>query len=324
MDQRDIVTVTLNPALDLATSATDIRPGPKLRCAPPQSDPGGGGINVSRAIRILGGTSVPMVALGGATGQSVADLLDAEGIKPFVLRAPGETRHSFAVTDRKTGHQFRFVLPGPEWGEADAEAVLAACQAETHAGAWVVLSGSQPPGVADDFGHDLAARLRGPGAHLVVDTSGEALRALAEVERPNAVPDLLRFDQVEASDLAGERLNTPNLCGGFAAKLVARGVAPAVIIACGADGSVLATPDKVLHCKAPRVPVVSKIGAGDSFVGASVLALARGFSLEEALHYGTAAAAAAVMTPATRLCTLADAKRLLPECSTRVLSRLSA
>lgn len=124
MAQQDIVTVTLNPALDLATYASDIRPGPKLRCSAPRVDPGGGGINVSRAIRTLGGDSLPLVALDGPTGQTLHDLMVAEGIAPHRLAAPGDTRHNLSVTDRKTGHQFRFVLPGPEWQPAHTEAAL--------------------------------------------------------------------------------------------------------------------------------------------------------------------------------------------------------
>ncbi|WP_253949142.1 1-phosphofructokinase family hexose kinase [Mangrovicoccus sp. HB161399] len=321
MAQSDIVTVTLNPALDLATSASDIRPGPKLRCTAPRQDPGGGGINVSRAIRTLGGTSTPLVALGGATGETLAQLLRAEGIAPEVLAAPGETRQSLAVTDRKTGLQFRFVLPGPDWGEAETGAALAACAALAGPGSWLVLSGSQPPGVPDRFPLDLAAALAPGGAKLVVDTSGPALREIAGAADGGPVPALLRFDNQEASELAGARLNGVQGAGSFAADLVARGVAGAVIIACGADGSVLATPGEVIYCKAARVPVVSKIGAGDSFVAAAVLELARGGTLAEALHHGTAAACAAVMTPATRLCTAEDTARLLPECQLRVLQR---
>lgn len=139
----------------------------------------------------------------------------------------------------------------------------------------MVLSGSLPPGVPDDLGRQLAVRLAAKGAKLVVDTSGAALQALAETPASAAArPALLRFDHGEACDLAGERLNGPVGTGRFAAQLRDRGVAEAVIIACGADGSVLATPEGVTHCKAARVPVVSKIGAGDSFVAAAVLALA--------------------------------------------------
>ena len=320
MDQADIVTVTLNPALDLATSATDIKPGPKLRCTEPRADPGGGGINVSRVIRTLGGQSRMLVALGGGTGERLRALIAAEGLTPEVLALSAETRQSLSVTDRISGLQYRFVLPGPDWSAADLAAAEAACLALATPGAWVVLSGSQPPGVPDDYPVQLAAALAARGARLVVDTSGAPLAAVA---RPGAaaVPALLRFDGEEAVELAGRRLNGVAGAGEFAAHLVAAGVARLVIIACGAEGSVLATPEAVHFARAAKVPVVSKIGAGDSFVAAAVLALARGQAPDIALQHGTAAASAAGMTPATRLCTAEDTARLLPECALRVLSR---
>ena len=116
--QAPILTVTLNPALDLSTAADEVRPELKLRCEKPVVDPGGGGINVSRAIKHMGGQSTAMVALGGATGTRIADLLKADGLSLVRLTAPGETRQSLAVTDRSTGGQYRFVLPGPEWHKA--------------------------------------------------------------------------------------------------------------------------------------------------------------------------------------------------------------
>lgn len=318
MEQSPIVTVTLNPALDIATSAAEIRPGPKLRCAPPRTDPGGGGINVSRAIRTFGGQSRALVALGGGTGHTLRNLLLSEGISPDVIAAPGETRQSVAVTDSLTGHQYRFVLPGPDWTEGNAQTALDACAALAEPGSWVVLSGSQPPGVAARFPLDMAAALSERGANLIVDTSGAALRAVADGGGA-AAPRLLRFDNQEACDLAGEKLQGVQGAAGYARELVKQGVAEALIVACGAEGSVLATAEGAWHCRAARVPVVSKIGAGDSFVAAAVLELARGGDMVQALHHGVAAACSAVMTPATRLCTAEDTARLLPECQVRRL-----
>ena len=109
----DILTITLNPTVDLSTAADHVHPGPKLRCDAPRADPGGGGINVSRAIRHLGGDSRAFLAVGGATGEWLKVLLDAEGTRFEGFQIDGETRQSLAVTDRSTGLQYRFVMPGP-------------------------------------------------------------------------------------------------------------------------------------------------------------------------------------------------------------------
>ena len=311
MTQVPILTVTLNPALDISTGADEVVPDVKLRCDAPVTDPGGGGINVSRAIAVMGGRSTALVALGGATGQRIADLLGKAALPVLRIEAPGETRASMAVSDRARGGQYRFVLPGPEW--PPRRVVEALHQIGSAAGdGWVVLSGSNPPGVPPSFAAMLAARLAAQGAaDLLVDTSGAAL---SEVAGAGLGLSVLRMDGEEAEGLAGRALPTGADSAGFAASLVRSGAARAVIVARGADGSVLATADGAWHAQAAHVPVVSKVGAGDSFVAGFTLAIARGQSLPDALGVGAAAASAAVMTPATELCRAEDVQRLIAEC----------
>jgi len=314
--QEPILTVTLNPALDLSTAADEVRPDLKLRCDKPVADPGGGGINVSRAIKILGGQSTAMVALGGATGTRIAEMLKSDGLSVLRLTAPGETRQSLAVTDRAGGGQYRFVMPGPEWHKAHVADMTQAIAETARAGGWVVVSGSNPPGVPAGFEHMLTARLKGSGARLLVDTSGEALRALAGASTP---VDVLRMDSHEAEDLADRPLPLRSDSAAFAAGLVRDGAAKSVIVARGADGSVIAGADGAWHAEAARVQVVSAVGAGDSFVAGFVLSVARGQPVEDALARGAAAASAAVMTPATELCHADDVMRFFAE---RVVTRL--
>ncbi|WP_212525325.1 1-phosphofructokinase family hexose kinase [Actibacterium sp. MT2.3-13A] len=316
---QDILTITLNPAVDLSTATDQVEPGPKLRCDPPRSDPGGGGINVSRTIRVLGGRSRALVALGGATGRMLRDLLQAEGIDYLPFRAPGETRQSLAVTDRGTGQQYRFVMPGPAWDEAHSVAMLAMIGQSVIRDGYVVVSGSNPPGLQEDFITRVAARLEGSGAKLIVDTSGPALRHLATPPAKTPPPYVLRMDQEEAEALAGRPLPARADSAGFAARLVEEGAAAVVIVARGADGSVLAAGGRRLHVAAADVPIRSKVGAGDSFVGAFTLSLARNASLAKALQHGAAAASATVITEATQLCTREDTARLVAE---SVLSEL--
>ncbi|PTW45214.1 1-phosphofructokinase family hexose kinase [Rhodovulum kholense] len=308
----DILTVTLNPTVDLSTSVAHVVPGDKLRCAPPVTDPGGGGINVSRAIRLLGGESLALVALGGHNGDKLRALLEHEGIRLIPLVAPGETRMSLAVTDSTTGEQFRFVLPGPIWNEAGLKATLAAVTTAVPEAGYVVVSGSLPRGLPEDFTERVCAKIGARGARVIADTSGPALTRLAEAR--DAVPYVLRMDGLEAEELAGRALPDRKDSVDFASELVTRGVASVVVIARGAEGNVLAAEGLRLHVAAAKVPVRSLVGAGDSFVGAFVLALARGAELARALQWGAAAASAAVMTDATALCTREDTEALLDRC----------
>ncbi|SIO10506.1 1-phosphofructokinase family hexose kinase [Vannielia litorea] len=311
---RPILTLTPSPALDLSAQAPAVRPNVKLRCGVAVVEPGGGGVNVSRAVAQLGGASRCLVALGGATGAALEAGLAARGLEVMRFEAPGDTRQSLAVTSAETGEQYRFSLAGPEWGEADCQGFVEAVAQAVTPGALVVLSGSLPPGMGPEWLAPLGAAVRGAGAELVVDTSGDALKRLAA----EGGADVLRMDHAEARFLSGTLLADVAEVRAFAATLT--GAAPRVIVAMGAAGSVMACADgSAWHAAGADVPVVSKVGAGDSFVGGFVLALARGATPEAALQAGMAAASAAVMTPGTELCRLEDYERALPDC---VLTRL--
>ena len=315
-----VLTITVNPALDISALAPQVVAGPKLRLDAPRAEPGGGGVNVSRAVRMLGGRTRALVALGGATGARLHALLAAEGVEAQVIPLPGETRETLNVTDAATGAQFRFVLPGPEWNAALERAALDQCRDSLGPGMVCVLSGSQPPGMSTRFARDLARAARHAGARLIVDTSGPALEALARTPEPGAAPHVLRMNRAEAEGLSGQHFATIDAMAAAAQAMVAAGVADCVILARGAEGSVLATAQGAWHAAPPPVAVVSAVGAGDSFTGALALAMAQGQDWPQALELATAAAAAAVTTPATALCPLAVTMALLPRCKARSLS----
>lgn len=304
-----ILTLTLNPALDLETTTPRVVPGEKLRCVEPARDPGGGGINVARAVIQLGGEATALVAAGGPAGTALVEMLRIRGVPVEPLPAPGEMRQNLSVIEGATGRQFRFIFPGPSWTDADLAAVGGALMARAHAGDWLVLSGSLPPGLGPDAMVAIVRQLAGQGVRVVADTSGPALSALAGAGSGLAV---LRMDFEESEALAGRHLPQAADSARFAADLVAAGAAGIVILARGGEGSVLASPEGRWMAPAADVPVVSRTGAGDSFVAGAVLALARGLSLPEVLSHGCAAASAAVTTPATDLCEATMMQSLLP------------
>lgn len=308
-----ILTITLNPTVDLSITADQVLAERKLRCSRPLTDPGGGGLNVSRAITALGGHSTAFVALGGPTGDKVMHLLAEQGIALSPFPAPGETRQSLTVTDETTGEQYRFVMPGPQWGPRDTAKVIDRIARAAPEDGIVVLSGSQPPGIPDDFPARLATRLAKTRARFFIDTSGKALFNLLHSGAKPA--DVLRMDDLEAEELAGRLLPGRADSADFAQSLVNRGIAHAVIVARGADGNVLATAAGRWVAQAVPPHVVSKVGAGDSFVAAFAFARGRGLPQPEALRWGSSAAAAAVMTPATGLCLAKDFQRMLRGCT---------
>ena len=313
-----ILTVTLNPALDISARLAKMEAGPKLRLRDQLREPGGGGVNVARVIHELGGSVCAWIALAGAAGAQHHELLRAQGVETHVFDAPGETRQSWAITD-DTGQQFRLQMPGEAWSAALGARALddIVAQAQPQAKGLVILSGSQPDGLAESFPQDIARKL-GRG-RLIVDTSGAPLQRL--IARPDMPVFVLRLDQAEAELQAGRSLANPQETARFAQDMHKRNVADLVAIACGADGNVLAAQAGLFHCRPPQVPVRSKVGAGDSFTGAFSLALARGDTAAEALVLGTAAAAATVTSDGTALCKRADVAQLAPNCQ---LLRLDA
>jgi len=307
MTQLPILTVTLNPALDTTTSVPRLEPQRKLRCEPAVLHPGGGGANVSRAIRELGGSSRAFVALGGHTGHQYGDLLRAAGVDCIDYTLSGETRTSMTVMEEETGLHYRFVMPGPPQEPRCGDAILAELGRIIAGGVgYVVASGSLLPGIAEDFYARLGDLVRWNNAKLILDTHGAALRrGLA------GRPYLIRLNQLEAEELAGE---TPARApADIAAQLVATGAAEVAVFAMGERGSLITTGDAQFTIGPPEVTVHSMVGAGDSYVAALTLALARGWSLESANRFGVAAAASAVTREATQLCERTSTERFYNE-----------
>lgn len=291
-----VLTVTLNPALDLTTSVERLVPTRKLRCGEPRFDPGGGGVNVSRAIKELGGQSRAFVAIGGNTGAQLRQLLEARGLDCEYWEVGEETRLSFTVMEQQTALHYRFVLPGPKVPGDDVNALLARLE-PLIAGApgFVVLSGSLPPGLPFDTYGRITGMAQGLGSRVIIDTHGEALRAAAR-ERPY----LIRLNHLEAQELLGGDADVAAHRLGH--ELVQRGLTSIAIVTLGERGAIVATSEGQYEIRPPRVTVRSSVGAGDSYVAALTFGLANGWPLEEAARYGVAAAAAAVTTEATELC----------------------
>jgi 6-phosphofructokinase 2 len=288
-----IATVTMNPTIDLAAQASSVRPTHKLRTFDQKQDAGGGGINVSRVVAALGGETIALTLAGGFTGQLLASLLEAERLPHRRVPIAGLTRISHTVTDVATGHEYRFIAPGPVVAEAEWGAMLNAVD-EVDA-AWLVASGSLPPGVPEDFYARLGARARARGMRFVLDTSGTALRAgLAE-----GGVALVKSSLTELESVAGRRLPDAAAQEEAAADIVRRGSAAMVALTLGEHGALLATEAGLLRLPAVRVVENGTVGAGDSFLAGTVMALAEGRAPTDAFAWGIATGAASVTAPGT-------------------------
>ena len=290
------VTFTPNPALDVSTSVDRLVDAHKMRCEPPQQHPGGGGINVARVLHRLGADVLSVYPAGGPAGERLHRLLHDEGVPDLVLEIAGETRENFTAHERDNGHEYRFVLPGPTLKPEEWTAALNCLRQLSPAPAWVVSSGSLPPGAPVD-GHAQIARVaREIGARMVVDSAGPTLAAALK-----AGVWLIKPSLRELNELTGQALTTPAEQRAAAQGLIAQGHTRMVALSLGGAGAMLVADGQCLQAEAPSVPVASSVGAGDSFLAALVWALDRQDDLAEALALAMAAGASAVMASGTAL-----------------------
>ncbi|GAB3831226.1 1-phosphofructokinase family hexose kinase [Hymenobacter jeollabukensis] len=299
-----IITLTLNPTVDKSTAVDKIVPDQKLHCAAPKYEPGGGGINVSRALQRLGSASAAVFPAGGPTGDRLQELLRAEGLEPHAVPAAGWTRENFIVVDSSAGQQYRFGMPGTPLTAEEQRQVLAALQNQP-APDYLVVSGSLPPGVEPEFLVEIVRWAHSIGAKVVADTSGPALQRVIE-----AGVYLIKPNLGELSKLAGvAELNSAALAEA-ARGLIGEGRCEIVVASLGPQGACVITRDLVDHIPAPAVKKRSTVGAGDSMVAGLVHALAQGQSVREAARLGVACGTAATMNPGTELFHKADVDKL--------------
>lgn len=292
-----ILTLTLNPAVDLSWDADGLNPGHKTRIYAQRQDAGGGGINVARVIRRLGGQADALAPCGGAPGQWLQSLLAREGLGCAVLPIAAETRVCTTIHDRKSGQEYRFVPAGPGLTTAEWQDVLQ--RIDQHPWTWLIASGSLPPGVPDDFYALLLARAAARRAAFVLDSSGPALAAAVAASGAAAPIAVLKPSLSELRLLTGLPLVSRQEQAAAALGLVRAGRARCVALSLGAEGALLADADGVIMLPAYDVQVHSTVGAGDSFLAALVLALSRGQDRAQALRLGVAAGAAAAESAGT-------------------------
>lgn len=259
---------------------------------------------MARVIASLGGDVEALFVAGGEIGQLLDRLLEAEGITRHLIPIAGQTRIGFVVQEQTTGLEYRFVPEGPAVLPEEIE--LCMDSFVSHRATYVVASGSLPFAAASNTYARMADMTASRGAKFVLDSSGPGLQAALESSRVFLVKPSLG----ELEKLVGQKLGDDNMRAA-AVDLVERGAAEIVVVTLGADGALLATSGGVLRVPAVPVRMRSAVGAGDSFLGAMVLALSQGKSTEEAFRFGVAAGAAKVMTPGTRPCQRDDVWDLL-------------
>ncbi|MBS1525812.1 MAG: 1-phosphofructokinase family hexose kinase [Bacteroidetes bacterium] len=299
-----IATITFNPALDKSVSIPELISERKLKCSVPVYEPGGGGINVARAIKKLGGEAVALYLAGGSAGQMIGELLSGDGVPSIAIDRKANTRENLIVTDLATRKQYLFDMPGSAVLENEWQKCLAALGKLDNL-QYIVVSGSMPGGLPPDIFQRLSHIATQKKAKLIADTSGEALRQAVEAGVYLVKPNLKEL---------GLLTNREDLTAGDAAKIARRLIAEypveVVVVSLGALGALLVTDQFSITVSPPDVKIASTVGAGDSLVGGIVYYLSLGKDIVDAVKFGVACGSAATLNFGTELCTKVDAERI--------------
>lgn len=291
-----IVTLTPNPTVDLSWDVGRLRSEGKVRATSRGVSAGGGGINVARVVHDLGGAATAVVAAGGLTGERLLQLLDDEGIDHRDVAISGETRLAVVLTEREDDRSYHLVPEGPRLSRDETDRLIDAVTACLEEDGLVVASGSMAPGSGDDFYARAAEAVGSRNARLVLDTSGEALRAALEEG-----VHLVKLNRKEAGELLGEPVDSFDDARRFNEGLVDGDRAAVVITTVGEHGAMCTTRSGSAEVHTPPLPrpAHSDAGAGDSLLGGLCTALAEGEQVIDACRWGVAAASSTVSTSNT-------------------------
>lgn len=283
-----IFTVTLNPALDKTVTLPGFAVNTVNRAQNIRLDPGGKGINVSKTIRSLGGKTLVLGVLGGATGGYIKSALDALDIDNDMVLTGENTRTNIKIVDPALGTNTDINEPGLPISQANMQAVWNKLTGKVQPGDTVVFAGKNPPGMADDQLARWISELKKLDVRVCVDTVGLPMTLALEQG-----PDIIKPNREELSELVGRKLITDQEILKVGKELVAGGIGLAAV-SMGSGGAIFITKDQVIRGYSPKVVVASTVGAGDAMMAALAHYTAAGCSLEETARRAIAVATASV------------------------------
>lgn len=301
-----IYTITLNPALDHFLEVDALRVDDANRVRSECLYAGGKGIDVSRAIRRLGGDSMALGFIGGHNGRVMVEMLKAEGVTTYFTPIAQETRRDIVIYTARGRMQTMLNAKGPLITADEWESLLAHLRLLELRDAYVVVAGSLPRGVPADAYCQIVQLAQRRGARTVLDADGACFKTGLKA-RPFAIKPNVN----ELRRLTGRPLRTEREIVRAAAELNRAGV-EVVIVSRGRHGLLVVSRSGSYRAVPPPVSVKSTVGAGDSTVAGFVFRHAGGKSVEDCVRFATAAGTAATLAPGNQLCRPADVQRLLP------------
>jgi 6-phosphofructokinase 2 len=299
----------MSPSVDYSLTIDHLIPEEKLRAHVEATEPGGGGVQVARALKKLDEAVEAILTLGGNTGSTLENLLRLEGVPMHPIRVAANTRPSLTIFVKDQNVNFRIVGAAEEQQEHEWRQVLDRLAEFESLPPYIVLSGSFPPGVPDSLVSEIAEVCRQQRSRLVFDGSGEALRLAVE-----AKVDLIKPSKEELADLVGEDGYDPDFDYRAAARQIVDAGVPRLVVSLGGAGTyVLSANGDEARLRPPKVTVASTVAAGDSTVAGLVAGLTRGLPLVDSVRLGTACGTGTVLHRGSQLFTYEDVTRILPQ-----------
>ncbi len=278
-----IRTVCLNPAIDKTIQVPGFTLDAVNRVTELRSDAGGKGINVSKVVKELGGTSKAYAILAGDAGRSIKSMVEAQGIEVVSVDVEGETRTNTKIVDQQLHTNTDVNEPGPVVTVADI------AEGDT-----VILAGSIPAGAPKDTYATWVKACKAAGAKVFLDADGEVLD-----HGISAGPSMIKPNDHELSGMVGRDLDTLEKIDAAAREIMDRGV-EWVTVSMGGEGALFVTPEKTYKASSPKVKVGSTVGAGDSVVAAIAYAQDEGLDIIDTIKLAVATGSANVSMEGTQ------------------------
>lgn len=300
----EIVTITLSPCLDKSTTVEKFVPEKKLKCSYPMLEAGGGGINVSRALRNFKTDSFCIYISGGYTGRILNNLVYHEKLNAAPVASDLYTRENFIVFENQTHLQFRFGMPVNPITVKEWKGVIA--RLKKVKAKYLVLSGSIWPYVDDEFYMQLSKYVKKNNVNFIADTSGIALRTVLKTGA-----FLIKPNQNEFSMLFGEKILTAKQIIAKAKQMITNGTVQNILVSLGGAGAVLISEKGAWQFTPPKLDVKSTVGAGDTMVAGIVYQMNHGATITDAVKFGIACGSATTINSGMQLASLDQAKAML-------------
>lgn len=300
-----IVTVTINPCIDKTIWVDELIPNKKLKGKRSEEEPGGGGINISRAINYLDKKSTAIYFSGGYNGEFLNELVAIENLNAININTSSNSRMNFLIINETTNEEFRIGMEGGFINENELNSMLQTIENEMPS--YLVLSGSIQKKASQIFYKQIANKFSNTSTKIIVDTSGEALQ---EVIKEKIF--LLKPNLNELSNLCGISENASiDEITEATKNLLSKINCTAIVVSLGENGAILVTKNETHYCKPPKVEVKSTVGAGDCMVAGITLALQENKNWKEVLEFGIACGTAATLGSGKSLCTKEDVEIIL-------------